>query len=67
MLDVCEKIVIENKEELTSISNFVHPFNTFEEFNTSISSIGRITPKRKIRYTESQRKILNNMKKALTI
>ena len=54
------KEIVENKEELTSISNFVHPFNTFEEFNTSISSIGRVTLKRKVRYTDSQRRILNN-------
>lgn len=48
------KEIVENKELLTNISNFVHPFNTFEEFNTEISHSGKITFKKNNKYTNEQ-------------
>lgn len=54
------KDIVENKEYLTNISNFTHPFNTFDEFNTSISAAGKLTFKKKNRYTNEQIEELNN-------
>lgn len=48
------KSIVENNTYLTDLSNFVHPFNTFENINTTFTSTGRITLKRKNRYNEDQ-------------
>lgn len=48
------KEIIENKTYITDLSNFVHPFNTFNKINTSFSSTGRITLKKENRYNEEQ-------------
>ena len=48
------KNIVENKTYITDLSNFVHPFNTFDKINTSFSSTGRITLKKENRYTEEQ-------------
>lgn len=48
------KEIVENKTYLTDISNFVHPFNTFNKINTSFTSTGKITLKKENRYTEDQ-------------
>lgn len=48
------KSIVENNTYLTDLSNFVHPFNTFERINTTFTSTGRIILKRKNRYTKEQ-------------
>ncbi|MEG2351388.1 MAG: hypothetical protein RSB54_01760, partial [Bacilli bacterium] len=53
------KKMVENNTYLTDISNFVHPYNTFEKINSSFTSTGRITFKKEIRYTDSQIKSIN--------
>ena len=53
------KDFVANKTELTNISNFVHPFNTFENFNTQISSSGKITFTIEKKYNENQIKEIN--------
>ena len=53
------KKIAEDKSYLTNISNFVHPFNSFENISTQISSSGKITLSRKNRYTPDQIEKLN--------
>lgn len=53
------KEIVENNSYLTSLSNFVHPYNTFEKLNTSFSSTGKIKLKRINRYTENEMTELN--------
>lgn len=48
------KKMVENNTYLTDLSNFVHPFNTFNKVNTTFNSTGRITLKKENRYTEKQ-------------
>lgn len=48
------KKMVENNTYLTDISNFVHPFNTFNKVNTTFNSTGRITLKKENRYTDEQ-------------
>lgn len=53
------KRIVEDKNYITNISNFVHPFNTFEEFKTSISSSGKIIFRKTNRYSKYQINELN--------
>ena len=53
------KDIVENKTYITDLSNFVHPFNTFNRINTSFTSTGKITLKRENRYTEEQINFIN--------
>ncbi len=53
------KKMVENNTYLTDLSNFVHPFNTFNNVNTSFSSTGRITIKKDPRYTKEQIRKIN--------
>lgn len=53
------KKMVENNTYLTDLSNFVHPFNTFNKVNTTFSSTGRITLKKEKRYTDDQIKVIN--------
>lgn len=48
------KKLVENNTYLTDLSNFVHPFNTFNKVNTTFNSTGRITLKKENRYTDDQ-------------
>lgn len=48
------KSMVENNTYLTDISNFVHPFNTFNKINTTFTSTGRITLKKEVRYSDNQ-------------
>ncbi len=48
------KEMVENNTYLTDLSNFVHPFNTFNKINTTFTSTGKITLNKENRYTESQ-------------
>lgn len=48
------KEMVENETYLTDIGNFVHPFNTFEEINTTFSSSGKVVLKKTDRYTNAQ-------------
>ena len=54
------KEIVQNNSYLTDLSNFVHPFNTFEKINTTFTSSGKITLTRKARYTDNQIKEINN-------
>ena len=53
------KELVQNKTYLTNISNYVHPYNTYEKIKTTFSSSGKITFVREERYTEKQIKELN--------
>ena len=53
------KNIAGNKSYLTNISNYIHPFNTFESISTQIASNGKITLTRKNRYTDEQISELN--------
>ncbi len=48
------KVMVENNTYLTDLSNFVHPFNTFEKVNTTFTSTGKVTLKRNGRYQAEQ-------------
>lgn len=48
------KSMVENNTYLTDLSNFVHPFNTFNKINTTFTSTGRIILKKEARYTKEQ-------------
>ena len=51
--------MVSNNTYLTDISNFVHPFNTFEKVNTTFTSSGKVTLKKESRYSSEQIKIIN--------
>lgn len=51
--------MVEDTTYLTDISNFVHPFNTFNRVNTTFSSTGRITLNVEKKYTDEQIKIIS--------
>ncbi len=53
------KKMVENNTYLTDLSNFVHPFNTFNKINTTFTSTGKITLKKENRYTDEQIKKIN--------
>ncbi len=53
------KEMVENNTYLTDISNFVHPYNTFDRVNTTFTSAGKVTLKKKARYTDEQIKKIN--------
>lgn len=53
------KDIVKNENYLYSISNFVHPFNTFETVETKFSSTGKITFTKESKYTEEQISALN--------
>lgn len=53
------KKMVENNTYLTDLSNFVHPFNTFNKINTTFTSTGKITLKKETRYTDNQIKKIN--------
>ncbi len=48
------KEMVQNNTYLTDLSNFVHPFNTFNEVNTTFTSTGKVTLKKQNRYTNEQ-------------
>lgn len=54
------KDYVENEDFLTNISNFVHPYNSFNNFNTSIKSNGEITFKKTNKYNEKEIELINN-------
>ncbi len=58
----CVNDIIEmaqNETYLTDLSNFVHPFNTFEEVNTTFTSAGKMTLKKVSKYSDEQIKVIN--------
>ncbi len=48
------KDMVKNETYLYNISNFVHPFNSFEKVETKFSSTGKITFKKENKYTNEQ-------------
>ena len=48
------KEIVQNNTYLTDLSNYVHPYNTFNKINTSFTSSGKITFKKERRYTDEQ-------------
>lgn len=54
------KEIVQNNTYLTDVSNFVHPYNTFEKVNTTFASNGKVTIKKENRYSEEQIKKLND-------
>ncbi len=44
------KEIVENNTYLTDLSNYVHPFNTFDKINTTFTSTGLITLEKQNRY-----------------
>ena len=53
------KDIISDNTYLTDIANFVHPFNTFETLNTTFTNAGKITFKKKSKYTDDEIKQIN--------
>lgn len=53
------KKIVQDNTYLTDLSNFVHPYNTFEKVNTTFTSTGKVTLKKENRYSEKQIKELN--------
>lgn len=53
------KQIVQNNSFLTDLSNFVHPYNTFEKVNTTFTSTGKVTLKKENRYSDEQIKMLN--------
>lgn len=53
------KEMVQNNTYLTDISNFVHPFNTFENVNTTFTSNGKVKVKKERRYSDEQIDKLN--------
>lgn len=54
------KQIAQNNSYLTDLSNFVHPFNTFEKINTTFTSSGKITLTRNPRYNSEKINVINN-------
>lgn len=48
------KKFIDEKDSISNINNFVHPFNSFNSINVDISNSGKITIKTKKAYTEQE-------------
>ena len=48
------KSIVENNVFLTDLSNFVHPFNTFNKINTTFTSTGNIILKKEDRYKKNE-------------
>ena len=48
------KSLIEEKNTMSNINNFVHPFNSFDSINIDISNSGKITVKNKKAYTDEE-------------
>ena len=53
------KEIVQNNTYLTDLSNFVHPFNTFDKINTTFAASGKVKLKKKPRYSDSQIDTLN--------
>ena len=54
------KIIVSDELILTTINNFVHPFNSFKEINTIYDDKGNITLKITKNYTEDEINLINN-------
>ena len=48
------KKLIDDKDAISNINNFVHPFNSFNSINIDISNSGKITIKTKKAYTDEE-------------
>ena len=53
------KELVQNNTYLTDLSNFVHPFNTFDKINTTFAASGKVKLKKEPRYSDSQIDTLN--------
>lgn len=53
------KEIVQNNTYLTDLSNFVHPFNTFDKINTTFAASGKVKLKKEPRYSDSQIDALN--------
>ena len=53
------KEIVQNNTYLTDLSNFVHPFNTFDKINTTFAASGKVKLKNEPRYSDSQIDTLN--------
>ena len=53
------KSIVENNVFLTDLSNFVHPFNTFNKINTTFTSTGNIILKKEDRYKKNEIEKIN--------
>lgn len=53
------KEMVNNKTLLTDISNFVHPYNTFNKIKTSITNSGIVTLKKTVKYDNNMINALN--------
>lgn len=53
------KSMVENNIFLTDLSNFVHPFNTFNKINTTFTSTGNIILKKEDRYKKDEIEKIN--------
>jgi len=48
------KKLIDEKDTISNINNFIHPFNSFNSINVDISNSGKITIKNKKAYTDEE-------------
>lgn len=53
------KEIVQNNTYLTDLSNFVHPFNTFDKINTTFAASGKVKLKKEPRYSDGQIDTLN--------
>lgn len=54
------KTLIEDKNTISNINNFVHPFNSFSSINIDIANNGKITVKRKKNYNDTEIEYIKN-------
>ena len=55
------KEIVQNNTYLTDLSNFVHPFNTFDKINTTFAASGKVKLKKEPRYSDSRVDIVQNI------
>jgi len=48
------KKLIDEKDTISNINNFIHPFNSFSSINVDISNSGKVTIKNKKAYTDEE-------------
>lgn len=54
------KVILDDKEFLPLINNFVHPYNSFETINIDITTLDRVTLTIKKVYSEDEIEYINN-------
>ena len=61
------KEIVQNNTYLTDLSNFVHPFNTFDKINTTFAASGKVKLKKEPRYSDYVKGVVGVLKPDLVI